>query len=146
MLTHGAIIRKKKIKTLHFYKKSGKSFHAIIREWGKISYGDKSTSSQTFNYFLSICSGKAFFSFQLVGNINSHWSLNLGNFKCERLNYKVLLSNTLGRSMHLGNGNQMQGIEPFPHNMNATVLILVYLQNSKSDILLSNFSWPDSTS
>ena len=48
--------------------------------------------------------------------------------------------------MHLGNGNQMQGIEPFLHNMNATVLILVYLQNSKSDIRLSNFSWPDSTS
>ena len=30
---------------------------------------------------------------------------------------------------------------PFPHKMNTTVLILVWLQNSNLDIQLSNFSW-----
>ena len=36
--------------------------------------------------------------------------------------------------------------KPFPHKMNAMVLILVWLQNSNSDIELSDFSWSDSTS
>ena len=36
--------------------------------------------------------------------------------------------------------------KPFPHKMNATVLILMWLQNSNSDIQLSDISWLDSTS
>ena len=35
--------------------------------------------------------------------------------------------------------------KPFPQKITATVSILVLLQNSNSDIQLSNFSWFDST-
>ena len=49
---------------------------------------------------------------------------------------------------HSRNGNETnaRNKKPFPLKMNATVLILVWLQNSDSDIQLSDFSWYDSTS
>ena len=43
-------------------------------EWSKISHGDESASFQIFSYFLSIFSGKIFFSFQLVEIIDSYQS------------------------------------------------------------------------
>ena len=42
---------------------SRKNFPAATRVSTKINYGDKSTSSQTFNYFLCMFSGKSFFLF-----------------------------------------------------------------------------------
>ena len=42
---------------------SRKNFPATTRAWSKINYGDESTSSQIFNYFLCMFSGKSFFLF-----------------------------------------------------------------------------------
>ena len=44
-------------------KFSGKNFPTTTRLWSKISYGDEKNSSQAFNYFLCIFSGKTFFLF-----------------------------------------------------------------------------------
>ena len=42
---------------------SRKNFPAATRVWSKMNYSDESTSSQTFNYFLCMFSGKSFFLF-----------------------------------------------------------------------------------
>ena len=42
---------------------SRKNFPAATRMWSEINYGGESTSSQAFNYFLCMFSGKPFFLF-----------------------------------------------------------------------------------
>ena len=74
------------------------------------------------------------------------------NFKSERICCKILASKKLGRvtlsivRTSKTGISQTQEKKPFPQKMNATVLILVWLQNSNSDIQLWNFSWFDSIS
>ena len=75
---------------------SRKNFPAATRVWSKINYGDESTGSQTFNYFLCVFSGKSIFLFN-----------QLKIFTVTDLveNFKILVSKRLGRGTHSRNKN-----------------------------------------
>ena len=76
---------------------------------------------------------QSFFSFQLVENINGNNLVKI--FKSERIFCKISVSKKFGRGTlsivrNSETGmSQTQEIKPFPQKMNATVLILVWLQN-----------------
>lgn len=72
-----------------------KTFRTTTRVWSKISYGDESTSSQTFNYFLCIFSFLLFF---LSNQLKKLMVTGLvENFKTEWLCCKMSVSKRLSR-------------------------------------------------
>ena len=113
---------------------SRKNFPAATRVWSKINYGDESTGSQTFNYFLCILSGKSFFLFNQL-------KILVDTDLVE--NFKLSVSKRLGGGTHSRNRN-----EPNARNKNFFRIKWgkVWLQNSNSDIQLLNFSCFGSTS
>ena len=102
--------------------------------WSKISHGDKSTSYQTSNYFICIFSDKIFF---LSSQLKTSMVIDL---------LKVLIPQGHASKYRYRKGFDMvctceTGINPkarkqnsFPDKMNATVLILLRLEISNSEI------------
>ena len=104
---------------------SWRNFPAATRVWIKINYGDESTSSQTFNYFLCMFSRKSLFLF-------SQLKILTGTELVE--NFKISVSKRLGRGTHSQNRN-----EPNAQNKNFFRIkyVKVLLQNSNSDMQLA---------
>ena len=71
----------------------------------QINYGEEWTSSQTFNCFVCIFSGKK--TFFLFNKLKISTVIDLvENFKSERLYCKISVSKMLGRGTHSRNGNK----------------------------------------
>ena len=113
---------------------SRNSFPAATRVWSKIYCSDESVSSQTFNYFLCMFSGRSFF---LVNYLKILTVTDMTEI------FKISVSKRLGHGTHSQNRNAPNARKnTFSH----IKCVKVWLQNSNSDIQLPNFSWFASTS
>ena len=110
------------------------------QEFSPTKVKSKINHSDELTYFLlSTYSVKNLFPFTTSWK---YWRLSIWFklFKFEMLSRNVSISERLGSRIHLLSENEpkRKKIKYFPHKMNE---IFLYLQNSNSEIHLSNFSW-----